>query len=541
MESRSRDELQTDADELRTEVRPNRLERRDFVIAAAIVAGSALFHLLYVNHGVRNWIDLGVAASDAVRIMDGDHWGSDFLAPYGPGRYYVTAIWFSVFGTSLFSLNMLYLCLMSVVDLLAWFAARRFLPRHMALGVVILATIAHGPVHKVWIGLFAVLFFLAAIRAFDRRTYGAGFVLGLTGALTGLFRNDVGVCAAILGILILGTCALRPATKGEPKRARSLTVGFVMGGLSVAAPMVILICACGDPAWIVESILARISVFDSVRVADPGLGELFGSGGAEGLLQGTMVVLLLAAPFAVAIFGLLGLFAGSRRSRAGLYLVLGLLGVFLLNQWRLIPRFVRLMQAGPILYLCVVLLFFEARRILARASSARALRAACVAPLTATLLLTGAMGWYLWEYTGEQSQDSIAVLRFDEHYMDTPRARCWAKIKRGGDMDRVVGVVERFTKKGEAIFAGPGCPIVYFLADRPNPTPFADPYLYFLNPDAETRIITALEERNVRVVVDQPRPIGGLSLADAAPRLYNYIQTRFRRCEAVGRYVVLRR
>jgi len=529
MESRARDELLTDA-------RPKGLERADFVFAAAIVAATTLFHLVYINHGVRNWIDLGVAASDAARIMDGDHWGRDFLAPYGPGRYYVTAIWFSLFGTSLFALNMLYLCLMSAVALLVWFAARRFLPRHLALGVVILTAIAHGPVHKVWIGLFAVLFFLAAIRAFDRRTYGAGFVLGLTGALTGLFRNDLGVCAAILGVLLIGLCALRRADSDGTGRVGPLIAGLVMGGISVAAPIVILICACGDPAWIVESILARIGVFDSVRVSDPGLGELFGAHNAEGYLQGSMVILLLAAPAAVALLGVVRLFVRSRCSRAGLLVVLGLLGIFLLNQWRLIPRFVRLMQAGPILYVCVVLLFFEARRILSWAP-----RVARAVPLAATVLLTGAMGWYLWEYTGEQSQDSVAVLRFDEHYMDTPRAQCWAKTKRGSDMDLLVGVVKRFTEKGEAIFAGPGCPIVYFLSGRPNPTPFADPYLYFLNPDAEARIITALEERAVRVVVDQPRPIGGLSLADAAPRLFNYIQTRFRQREQVGRYVVLRR
>ena len=528
--------LSPDAVGLQPDARPNRLERRDLVIAAAIVFATALFHLLYINHGVRNWIDLGVAASDAVRIMDGDQWGRDFLAPYGPGRYYLTAIWFSIFGTSLFTLNMLYLCLMSVVALLVWFAARRFLPRHLSLGVVILAAIAHGPVHKVWIGLFAILFFLAAIRAFDRRTYGAGFVLGLTGALTGLFRNDVGVCAALLGLVIIGACAFRPAKVDAPRRVGSLVGGFVMGGLSVAVPGVILICAFGDPAWLVESIMARIDVFDAVRVNDPGLGALFASGGAEGLLQGTMVVLLVAAPFAIAILGVVGLFGRKRCRRAGLYLVLGLLGVFLLNQWRLIPRFVRLMQAGPILFLCVVLLFFEARRILVRAP-----RAARILPFGATVLLTAAMGWYLWEYTGEQSQDSIAVLRFEEHYMDTPRAQCWAKTRRGTDMERLVGVVERFTEEGEAIFAGPGCPIVYFLADRSNPTPFADPYLYFLNPDAESRIIAALEEGRVRLVVDQPRPIGGLSLADAAPSLYSYIQNRFRHREEVGRYVVLRR
>ncbi len=529
MESRLRDEPGLGA-------RPGRPGRTDVIIAVAIAVAAALYHLLYINHGVRNWIDLGVAASDAVRIVHGDHWGRDFLAPYGPGRYYVTAIWFMIFGTSLFSMNIFYLCLMSVVDLLAWFAARRFLPRHLALGVVILVAIAHGPVHKVWIGLFAVSFFLAAIRALDRRTYGAGFTMGLVGALTGLFRNDVGMCAAILGLLVIGLSLRGRAGGHKAKRLGPLAGGFVMGGLSVVAPVVILVAVHGDPAWIVESILARIEVFDSVRVNDPGLAALFGSGGAEGILQGTMVVMLLGAPFAVAILGLLGLFSKSPGPAAGLMLVLGLLGIFLLNQWRLIPRFVRLMQAGPILYLCVVVLLFEARRVVARLP-----RAARSAPAAGTVLLILAMGWYLWEYTGEQSQDSIAVLRFEERYMEMPRAQCWAKTRRGTDMDRVVGVVERFTRKGEAIFAGPGCPIVYFLADRPNPTPYADPYLYFLNPDAEARIIAALDERDVQVFVDQPRSIGGLSLADAAPRLFNHVQSRFGRREEVGRYVVFRR
>ena len=39
-----------------------RRDRLDLVIAFAIAAAATLFHLLYFNHGVRNWVDLGVAA-----------------------------------------------------------------------------------------------------------------------------------------------------------------------------------------------------------------------------------------------------------------------------------------------------------------------------------------------------------------------------------------------------------------------------------------------------------------------------------------------
>jgi len=533
------------------------LDRRDILVAAAVAVAATLFHLLYFNHGVRNWVDLGVAAADAERILGGDVFGRDFMAPYGPGRYYLTALWFSLFGTSLFALNCLFLCLMTVVDVLTYLLARRFVARPYALAAALLAAAAHGPIHKVYIGLFSVLFLWAACRAIERRTFGAGAVMGLAAALAVLFRYDVGAIAVCCGFALVVLSAPR-VTGGEGFGAlKPAAAGFAGGGLALAVPVGAAFFVWADPGWIIGHILQRIEAFDYVRVDEPGLVELVSSGRAGNILEAALPVLFLATPFVVTAIGAYDALVRRRGAPAILLLVLGLMGVFLLNQWRLIPRFLRLMQAGPVLYVGMVLIADRLRGLSARRPRLGAAAASC-----AVAALLCAMAVFVWTRTGTASQDSVAVLRHEESYMELERARCWVAKKRGEKMDTVVGVVKRFTVDGEPILAGPACPILYFFSERPNPTPYSDPYLYFLNPDAQQRVIDAVEAAGVNVyvewtfqarvdagprgaggrgAVDQPRPIVGLSLDNAAPILHDYVTRTFVMREHVGPFTVMRR
>jgi hypothetical protein len=544
----------------------SRPDRRDLLIALAVTAAGVAFHLFYIHHGVRNWIDLGVAASDAVRILDGDHFGRDFVAPYGPGRYYLTALWFLLFGTSLFTMNLLYLCLMAITNLITYLLARRFLPRSLALAVAFLVVAAHGPVHKIFISLFSVLFFWAAFRALERRTLFAGFLMGLTGAVSGFFRYDVGALALLGGILVTvavvlsglsrtpragrpvprpcGEASQTPPPSDRLRGALRLTAGFLAGGGIVVLPAGMALLLFCDAAWVFDHILHRIEIFDFVRYDDPTLDLLLTSGEDGALLEGVLTLLLLAGPFAALAFGVYDVFVKKKGVPGVQLLLLGLAGIFLLNQWRLIPRFIRLMQAGPFLFTGLAVLAFRVRglcEIPAVRRRALLCRAACTAPFLAVFFFLVAMGWYLWEYTGYQSQDSVAVLRSNESFMGLERGQCWVRRKRCSEMESVIGLVQKLTEKGEPILAGPACPIVYFLADRPNPTPCSDSYLYFRNESAETEMIEAVERREVRLFVDWPRPIGGLSIEDAAPRLYAYIKRNFVVREQVGRFVVMMR
>ncbi len=516
---------------------PGRTGPLDFVIAAATGVTATLFHLVYINHGVFNWLDLGVAANDATRILDGEVFGRDFLAPYGPGRYYLTALWFRLFGESLFVLNTLFLCLMTAVDVMTYFLARRVASRPLALAAALLAAAAHGPVHKVYVTLISILFLWFLFDAAEKKNFLAGFFMGLFGALAGLFRYDIGAMAALCGLFVVVAASL-PYFKGSaPDKGKRLAGGFLCGGLLVVAPALALLYASGgDLFWIIDHVLSRIKVFDVIQVNEQGIGELF-SRDREGVVaRGFLSLVFLTVPFVVTAWGAYDLFVRKKGASAVQVLVLGLMGLFLLNQWRLIPRFVRLLQVGPVLYIGMALLAFRIPLLFGEGA-----RVAARVVYAVVIVLLCSMGFYLWEHMGDQSQDSIAVLRYRERFMEIDRAQCYVRNRRCREMTAVVDLVRQYVGDNEPIWAGPACPVVPFLADRRNPAPYSDPYLYFFNKEAEQKVIDAFENSGVRLCVDWPQSIIGLSLADGAPRVYEYMNDNFPIREQVGRFVIMRR
>ena len=83
----------------------DRPRRTEWICAAVVAVISLLFHLLYFRHGVQNLVDLGVACVDADRLLNGQVPGQDFLDPYGPARFYITALAFSIGGKSILTFS----------------------------------------------------------------------------------------------------------------------------------------------------------------------------------------------------------------------------------------------------------------------------------------------------------------------------------------------------------------------------------------------------------------------------------------------------
>jgi hypothetical protein len=202
----------------------------------------------------------------------------------------------------------------------------------------------------------------------------------------------------------------------------------------------------------------------------------------------------------------------------------------LLNQVNLSIRFNRLLQAAPLLFIC----FSFALHLCCR--HGRKLRAAAVA---LGAVFTGLLLFYLWAYTGTASQDSFAVLRYQERYMEHPRIRCYMRKGLAGDIDQVLLFLEQNARPEDLIFTGPACPLIYFLADRINPTPFTDWPYYFFNRKAEARILDDLEQGKVRYFVDWLSPVASATFEEACPSLVTYLRARFKPVVITGRLMVV--
>ncbi|MFH1998429.1 MAG: hypothetical protein ABIK28_02060, partial [Planctomycetota bacterium] len=259
----------------------------------AVGLSSLVFHSLYYDVGLKNLIDLGVMAVDSERILYGQVFSHDFIAPYGPGRYYFIAALFKVFGSSMTVLCGVLLVLRVAVDLCAYRLAMRLLPAVPALFVLLCAASAHGPSHKGFLTLWLLLLIGAAIRVLDQPGSRRFAMLGITVGLAGSFRYDLGVA----GLVLSGMVLVMESRGAGPGKNASAWWALGVGMVAAALPAAVLILS-GDPALLLSSELSRANVLKEAQALPPGIWE-----GLSTWIQpaGSLFSLLLlaAAPLAL--------------------------------------------------------------------------------------------------------------------------------------------------------------------------------------------------------------------------------------------------
>ncbi len=505
----------------------NAPDRNDLYAAMGVALASLAFHLLYFNHGVHNLLDLALPAVNGARILDGDVYGVDFQAPYGPARYYLIALVFTLFGKSLFVLNGLFLAVMSVNNALTYLVARYLAPRPYALFAAALAAVAHGSIHKGFF-ILAGLLVLHALFVFIHSGGGRGSLrLGVTLAAVFLLRWDVGIIGAVAAIAAL--ILLTAFKRTDPCRSPLRIAGRVLLGFGVlGAPALLAFLFLLDPMDFIDHTLHRVRAFAWYKEEYPAVIALLTSTEIKARLFLGMAVVLLLAMAACLALGLLRLRSGQDGRKGILLITLALVGFPLLNQVLIILRFNRFIHAAPPFFIAFAFLLFALRQRMATASSRAVGRLGRL-----TLPLAGGtfavlMLYYLWNFTGLASQDSFAVLRYEERYIALPRARCYVRTGLARDLENALACIEERTAPGGGLYTGPTCPLRYFLADRPNPTRYLDCSYYYFNPRAEARIIQDLEAADVRLYVDWPRSVTTCTFEEACPNLSVYLKKKFK-------------
>ena len=118
-------------------------------------------------------------------------------------------------------------------------------------------------------------------------------------------------------------------------------------------------------------------------------------------------------------------------------------------------------------------------------------------------------------------------------------------VDRSQALDDLVADLRRRTQPGEPIVVLPWYPILYFLADRPNPTRFDWLFPGYLTTESEVaRFLDEIDRSSTKVVVYSPISIDGLpdrSLAAFAPEIDRFLLRRFQPTKRYGRFWILTR
>jgi hypothetical protein len=159
---------------------------------ALLFGVGALLSGLTILQGI-NPHDEGIVLQAAARVNDGQLPYRDFYANYGPGQYYLAGGLEAVFGPSLLAWRVVRVPLDALVGVLAYALARREAPEPLALaawmaavGVMAHPTIPHPNAP-------ALALALAALLLAKRSPAGAGLLAGAAFA----FRFDLATAAAI--------------------------------------------------------------------------------------------------------------------------------------------------------------------------------------------------------------------------------------------------------------------------------------------------------------------------------------------------------
>ncbi|MBU0754342.1 MAG: glycosyltransferase family 39 protein [Planctomycetes bacterium] len=496
---------------------------------AAVVLGSVLLHSTYYNCGVKNLIDLGVLAVDSERILEGERFAQDFVAPYGPGRYYLVAGLFSLFGPSLNVLLILFVVLRVAVDLCTFCLAGRLLPKSIALSVTVCTAFAHGPTHKGFLTLGLVLLLLGAARVLEKPSRANGFAMGVLIGLAGLFRYDLGAVGLVLGLLVL-FLGLRAEASAKAGRG-SFKIAFLIGLILSALPGLALIL-CSDPLRLMLMELTRAEVLKNAQVVSdtPWKALLSWTAPAGGMLS----LLLLASPPLV----LLGSILPGRASKGSntgshglLWGLIALSGCLLFTQYAIEPKINRLLQVGPPLFCCLFLI--------GHGLGARLLPRTLQWVLPALLL--GITGGYVYSESGYGSIDSPAVLLHPQERVQTAHGNFSAPPVLARGLKASLAWVERNVEEG-TFYASPALALHYFLAGKKNPSPITDFSYLLQNEKAQQWVWEKLGLEEPACYLYRPGIIQGFDPEQEAPYLFSNLKLMFPRYQALAEgYVVFLR
>ena len=511
----------------------------DRTIAALLFAGAALISGITILQGIQP-NDEGLMLQAAARIAGGQVPYRDFWWFYPPGQPYLLAFFWQLLGPSLLTWRIIRVLCDAAVATLAWALARRGgASQPVAVAGWLAAALAMAYPTGPHPFPFTLALCMASLLLMEKRPVLAG---GLAG-LAALWRIEF---AAYLGLGVLLAHAIRPVPRREQAEAAALFAGSALGVALILYAPVVIAAGLGDAF----DLLIRYPVQDFARyqslpfpVSYDGVLNTSSIGGFLG--DSAEPLLLFYLPLALMI-GLAGAIAALalRFTRERWWQVAA--GVFAIGMAHYLVTRPDVFHTAP---LAVMLAVLAAWALAERTQPARGgvLTAAAVAAALVAVgyaLLEGADRRWL-ELRADRAELRLPVadgVRVDED--------------ERVPLERAVNWVRAHTRPREPIYVATrrsdlvtsGAPILYVLADRPNPTRYdiAAPGVITSVPVQE-EIVQDLEANAVRTVIrwtdprsaeHEPNRAGestGVTILDA------YLRTAYRPAARYGHYVLLQR
>lgn len=459
----------------------NRRAAKTYVIVA-LGSAAYLYPFLRVLWRVG---DEGTLVYGAQRVAEGAVPYRDFFEVMGPGTFYWLAIWFRIFGASLWVARAEVLVTGVATTLVVFWLARRLRPGGGLLPAIVLLALTFplwpATNHHWDSTLLALLSFAAFVSWLENSRWWQLVAAGALAGVTTLFLQQKGVL--LLFALLLTLLILRRKHPGFVFSALGLLAGYA--GI-VSAAMLGLYAAGAFPQFVYANIIWPSTHYHKVNVMPYGYGlrawfwlawtnllvPLFHPAGVAYALAGAFLfpfLVVAALPALLAALALSGRQVACNRTTLPFWIVGAALWVSEIHR----PDITHLIYGSPLLLILCICVWQQQ---------------------------TGA----LWRF-GVRAL-AFCVLLFAAYSALVTQAARTKMVTRRGPVygfadDAALEFLDHHTRPGEAVFVYPYYPMYYFLSGTTNPTKYSI-LMYHINTDAQFReAISALERKKVRYVL----------------------------------------
>jgi hypothetical protein len=498
---------------------------RDLAVCVALAVLTLALRGPLLRQGL-NLADEGYQHYGVQRLAAGQVLYRDFERIYPPGVFYPFVPLVGAFGPSPVATRVVWLTALAALAIASYTIARRLSPWPLALWVGLLPIALPPPIYKTyvplcWIAGAAVCMTLLRTRSGFARGAAAGAAIGAIAC----FRHDI----ALFSLGIAAIVVVRRAVPGS--RPASVTgrawLGLAAGTAAVVAPVLAAFAAHGALEPLLRQLL-EVGPRENLEMANPSMLL------SEAARTGPIGAALLGFPTVALGVGLLT--AGSPRSGAlrGPLAVLAVLLAFAHLHWIEWPDMSHLTQLLPLPALITVAAVGRAQP---------ALRSLRLGPrLTAVACAGIAIATLAWGVA------HTALPAFRERSAAVSLSGAFSGVRLGpgaaGILAAVVSAVQSRTQPGEPIFVAPYAPMLYVLAERPNPTRYDLLLPGQLDATVEREVVEQLDASGVRVVVVNDNAWGGRDsgrLLRFAPVLTQYLSTHFRVVSRIYDWIIYER
>jgi len=527
--------------------------------ALAVFVLAMVYFSSYAKYGLA--YDEGYLLDGVEKVMDGQLIYRDFHHTYAPGRFYLIAGAFKVFGKNLLVERYVFAFLEALKCSLAFLIVREVTRSRLALLAPLLVMIAPGPWHKVFFSSLGFLATYAVIISYRRRPaclFLTGFILGCCA----VFRQDVAGFAVVGGLAALVIDGLGEGT-GVGNGLRRILY-LAAGIAAVAIPFLLYFHLEGA----LEPMIHKITV-DGMRdnltnrIPYPGLGAETPVNSSY-LAYILPVKLLFYLPFAA--YGLAAVAviwsALRRRWRPAMtsLLVVTTVSVLAFNQsvWR--SDLGHLLQSMQYVFLLIPAILAIAFRRLGKGGRGLVLKVLLVVLPPAFLVwasvgvVAGSTDFRMMpvfareglsvgdvEYLG-----SIAVRVGNDTRLGLERAPIYVRPAEAQFFMALGRFLDMNTSQGDYVLAVPQLQMLYFFYDRKNPTRYAH-YRRGIEPEEEERYIADIEAHRTEYILFTEPYEGArlgetrLSFADYAPRVRGWMLDNYAEVDRLGSVRILKR